>query len=168
MGFCSSIITATVVHVFNQAFYAIGQTKLPLLAGVIGLVVNPLACHFMIAVGVGPLSLSLAYSFTNICQMIMLSIMYCRRKELAPGGIVRFLVKAAVCVAVMGLGIYILDRFVPAMGGKLSQLIIISIKGAVAVVIYFGMAVLLKMQEATEGINKFKSKVFKKTAAKKT
>ena len=168
LGFCSSIITATVVHVFNQAFYAIGQTKLPLLAGVIGLVVNPLACHFMIAVGVGPLSLSLAYSFTNICQMIMLSIMYCRRKELAPGGIVRFLIKAAVCVAVMGLGIYILDRFVPAMGGKLSQLIIISIKGAVAVVIYFGMAVLLKMQEATEWINKFKSKVFKKTAAKKT
>ena len=54
------------------------------------------------------------------------------------------------------------------MGGKLSQLIIISIKGAVAVVIYFGMAVLLKMQEATEWINKFKSKVFKKTAAKKT
>ncbi len=153
---------------FNQAFYAIGQTKLPLLAGVIGLVVNPVACHLMISLGVGPLSLSLAYSFTNICQMIMLSIMYCRRKELAPGGIVRFLVKASVCVAVMGLGIFILDRFVPAMGGKLTQLIIISIKGAVAVIIYFGMAVLLKMQEATEWINKFKSKVFKKTAAKKT
>jgi putative peptidoglycan lipid II flippase len=167
LGFCSSIITATVVHVFNQAFYAIGQTKLPLIAGVIGLVINPVACHFMVAVGVGPLSLSLAYSFTNICQMIILAITYCRRKELAPYGIVRFLIKAAVCVAVMALVVFVLDRFLPAMGGKITQLLIISIKGAVAVVVYFGMAVLLRMQEATEWINKFKSKVFKKTAAKK-
>lgn len=167
LGFCSSIITATVVHVFNQAFYAIGQTKLPLIAGVIGLVINPVACHFMVAVGVGPLSLSLAYSFTNICQMIILAIAYCRRKELAPYGIVRFLIKAAVCVAVMALAVFVLDRFLPALGGKITQLLIISIKGAVAVVVYFGMAVLLRMQEATEWINKFKSKVFKKTAAKK-
>ena len=167
LGFCSSIITATVVHVFNQAFYAIGQTKLPLIAGVIGLVINPVACHFMVAVGVGPLSLSLAYSFTNICQMIILAIAYCRRKELAPYGIVRFLIKAAVCVVVMALAVFVLDRFLPAQGGKITQLLIISIKGAVAVVVYFGMAVLLRMQEATEWINKFKSKVFKKTAAKK-
>ena len=152
---------------FNQAFYAIGQTKLPLIAGVIGLVINPVACHFMVAVGVGPLSLSLAYSFTNICQMIILAITYCRRKELAPYGIVRFLIKAAVCVAVMALVVFVLDRFLPAQGGKITQLLIISIKGAVAVVVYFGMAVLLRMQEATEWINKFKSKVFKKTAAKK-
>ena len=167
LGFCSSIITATVVHVFNQAFYAIGQTKLPLIAGVIGLVINPVACHFMVVTGVGPLSLSLAYSFTNICQMIILAIAYCRRKELAPYGIVRFLIKAAVCVVVMALAVFVLDRFLPAQGGKITQLLIISIKGAVAVVVYFGMAVLLRMQEATEWINKFKSKVFKKTAAKK-
>ena len=67
----------------------------------------------------------------------------------------------------MGLGIFILDRFVPAMGGKILQLLIISMKGVVAVLVYFGMAVLLRMQEATEWINKFKSKVFKKSAAKK-
>ena len=167
LGFCSSIITATVVHVFNQAFYAIGQTKLPLIAGVIGLIINPVACHFMVVTGVGPLSLSLAYSFTNICQMIILAITYCRRKELAPYGIVRFLIKATVCVVVMALVVFVLDRFLPAQGGKITQLLIISIKGAVAVVVYFGMAVLLRMQEATEWINKFKSKVFKKTAAKK-
>ena len=121
----------------------------------------------MVVTGVGPLSLSLAYSFTNICQMVILAITYCRRKELAPYGIVRFLIKAAVCVVVMALVVFVLDRFLPAQGGKISQLLIISIKGAVAVVVYFGMAVLLRMQEATEWINKFKSKVFKKTAAKK-
>ena len=167
LGFCSSIITASVVHVFNQAFYAIGKTKLPLFAGVIGLVINPVICHLLISLGGGLLSLSLAYSVTSICQMIMLSIMYCRQKEIAPHGIIRFLFKAVACVIVMGVIVFVFDMFLPAQGGKLLQLLIISAKGIVAVVVYFAMAVILRMPEATEWIDKFKTKFLKKFAAKK-
>lgn len=167
LGFCSAIVTATVIHVFNQAFYAIGQTKLPLVAGILGLIINPVACHIMVRAGVGPLSLSLAYSFTNICQMIMLAVAYCRRKELAPHGILKFLLKAGACVLIMAGVVYVLDKFVPAQGGKLSQLIIISIKGVVAILVYFAMAAVFRMEEATEWINKFKRKLFKKSAAKR-
>ena len=156
LGFCSAIITATVIHVFNQAFYAIGQTKLPLAAGILGLVINPIACQIMVSLGVGPLSLSLAYSFTNLCQMIMLAIAYCRRKELAPHGIVSFLIKAAVSVAVMAGVVYVMDIFVPAFGGKAVQLAIIAGKGIVAVAVYFAAAVILRMQEATYWIDRFK------------
>ena len=156
LGFCSAIVTATVIHVFNQAFYAIGQTKLPLAAGILGLVINPIACQIMVSLGVGPLSLSLAYSFTNICQMIMLAIAYCRRKELAPHGIIRFLVKAAFSVAVMAGLVFVLDIFVPATGGKALQLGIIALKGLVAVIVYFAVAVLLRMEEATYWIDRFK------------
>ena len=167
LGFCSAIVTATVIHVFNQAFYAIGQTKLPLVAGILGLIINPVACHIMVRAGVGPLSLSLAYSFTNTCQMIMLAIAYCRRKELAPHGILKFLLKAGACVLIMAGVVYVLDMFVPAQGGKISQLIIISIKGVVAILVYFAMAAVFRMEEATEWINKFKRKLFKKSAAKR-
>ena len=167
LGFCSAIVTATVIHVFNQAFYAIGQTKLPLVAGILGLIINPVACHIMVRTGVGPLSLSLAYSFTNICQMIMLAVAYCRRKELAPHGILKFLLKAGACVLIMAGVVYVLDMFVPAQGGKISQLIIISIKGVVAILVYFAMAAVFRMEEATEWINKFKRKLFKKSAAKR-
>ncbi len=166
LGFCIAIIGATVVHVFNQAFYAIGMTKVPLLAGLVGLVINPLACQVMVTLGVGPLSLSLAYSFTTICQMVMLSMIYCRRKELAPRGIIVFLLKAALSVAVMSLIVFIFDKFIPAHGGKITQLTIIAGKGVAAVVIYFAMAVVLKMEEATEWIEKFKAKLLKKTAKK--
>ena len=166
LGFCSSIITATVVHVFNQAFYAIGQTKLPLLAGVIGLVVNPLACHFMIAVGVGPLSLSLAYSFTNICQMVMLAIAYCGNKELAPHGIVKFLIKAGASVAVMAAVTFVINRLYPAHGGKVTQLAIDAVKGGIALVVYFAMALIFRMEEATYWIAKIK-RMFKKGSSKK-
>lgn len=167
LGFCSSIITATVVHVFNQAFYAIGKTKLPLFAGIIGLVVNPVICKLLITLGGGLLSLSLAYSVTSVIQMVMLSVMYCSQKQLAPHGIIRFLVKAGLCAVVMAVVVYLLDRFVPAYGGKIMQLCIISVKGIVAVAVYFVMAALLRMEEATEWINKFKNKIRSKLAAKK-
>ena len=166
LGFCSAIITATVIHVFNQAFYAIGQTKLPLAAGILGLVINPVACQIMVSLGVGPLSLSLAYSFTNICQMIMLAVAYCRRKELAPHGIIVFLLKAALSVAVMAGIVFVLDRFFPAQGGKAVQLAIIALKGIVAVTVYFAMAVILRMQEATYWIDRFK-RLIKKGSSKK-
>lgn len=166
LGFCSAIVTATVVHVFNQAFYAIGQTKIPLFAGILGLVINPVACAIMIKLGVGLMSLSFAYSITNIFMMVLLAVTYCRRKELAPYGIFKFLLKAALCVAVMGVVVFFVDGFFPARGGKLMQLGIIGIKLVIGVVVYFGMAALLRMQEATEWINRFKSKIFKKKAAK--
>ena len=166
LGFCSAIVTATVFHVFNQAFYAIGKTKIPLIAGIIGLVVNPVACQIMINLGVGPLSLSFAYSFANLCQMVVLVVVYCMQKELAPHGIVKFLVKSVVCVAVMGALSFSIDQFVPAQGGKLIQLGIISVKGVVAVFFYFAFAILFKMDEATVWIDKFKSKLFKKKAKK--
>ena len=166
LGFCSAIVTATVVHVFNQAFYAIGQTKIPLFAGILGLVINPVACSVMIRLGVGLMSLSFAYSITNIFMMVLLAVTYCRRKELAPHGIVKFLLKSALCVAVMGVVVFIVDGFFPARGGKLMQLGIVGIKLFIGVVVYFGMAAVLRMQEATEWINKFKNKIFKKKAAK--
>ena len=166
LGFCSAIVTATVVHVFNQAFYAIGQTKIPLFAGILGLVINPVACSVMIRLGVGLMSLSFAYSITNIFMMVLLAVTYCRRKELAPHGIVKFLLKAALCVTVMGVVVFFVDGFFPARGGKLMQLGIVGIKLVIGIVVYFGMAAVLRMQEATEWINKFKAKIFKKKAAK--
>ncbi len=167
LGFCSAIVTATVIHVFNQAFYAIGKTKLPLFAGILGLVINPLACQVMISLGVGPLSLSLAYSFTNLCQMVMLAVAYCMNKELAPHGIVKFLIKAGVSVAVMAAVTYIINKLYPAHGGKIIQLAIDAVKGGIALVVYFVMASVLRMEEATYWIAKIK-RMFKKGSSKKS
>ena len=166
LGFCSAIVTATVVHVFNQAFYAIGKTVIPLIAGLLGLVVNPIACQLMLNMGLGLLSLSFAYSITNIFMMTMLAITYCRHKELAPRGIVLFLVKSVVCVAVMAGVVYVFDMFVPAQGGKIAQLGILAAKGVVAVVIYFVMAVIFRMEEATYWIARGK-KILKRGSGKK-
>lgn len=159
LGFSSAIITAAVIHVFNQAFYAIGQTKIPLLAGVVGLVINPVFCILFINLGIGPLSLSFAYSATNLCQMILLAVLYCKRKELAPRGIVPFLVKSFAAAAVMALICFVFDKFVPGEGGKIRQLLIFCAKGITAVIVYFVIAILLKMQEANFWIKKVKGRL---------
>ena len=159
LGFSSAIITAAVIHVFNQAFYAIGQTRIPLFAGIVGLVLNPVFCILFIELGMGPLSLSFAYSATNFCQMILLSVLYCKRKELAPHGIVGFLVKSFAAAAVMAVVCFVFDRIVPGQGRKIQQLLIFGVKGITAVIIYFLIAILLKMEEANFWIKKIKGRV---------
>ncbi|MBR1906935.1 MAG: murein biosynthesis integral membrane protein MurJ [Clostridiales bacterium] len=165
LGFSSAIITAAVIHVFNQAFYAIGQTRIPLLAGIVGLVLNPVFCIVFINLGIGPLSLSFAYSATNFCQMILLSVLYCKRKELAPHGIVGFLVKAFAAAVVMAVVCFVFDKLLPGHGGKIQQLMIFGVKGITAVVIYFVIAILLKMEEAGFWIKRVSGKL--KRGAKK-
>ena len=159
LGFSSAIITAAVIHVFNQAFYAIGQTRIPLLAGIVGLVLNPIFCIVFIKFGIGPLSLSFAYSATNLCQMVLLSVLYCKRKELAPHGIVNFLVKSFIAAAVMALICFVFDKILPGQGGKVKQLSIFCLKGLTAVIVYFVIAILLKMEEANFWIKRVSGKL---------
>ena len=162
LGFSSAIITAAVIHVFNQAFYAIGQTRIPLLAGIVGLVLNPIFCIIFINLGIGPLSLSFAYSATNLCQMILLSVLYCKKKELAPHGILTFLVKSFAAAAIMAVICVVIDKFLPGQGGKIRQLSIFAAKGITAVIVYFGISILIKMEEATFWIKKFRGKLGRK------
>jgi len=162
IGYCIAIVTQSVVHVMNYAFYAKGQNRFPLYVGLVGLVSNPVICELLIKAGVGPLSLTIAYSSTSIIQMCLLCIKYCRNKDLAPKHILPFLIKAAVCSIVMSAIVLALDYFIPGEGSKIRQLCIIAGKGIVAVIIYFGFAAVFRMEEATFWINRFKSKIAKK------
>ena len=165
-GFVTAIITASVIHIVNHAFYAIGKTKVPFFSGLVGMCLNPLFCWTFIRLGMGPLSLSVAYSLTNFLQMIFLLIIYCSNKELAPKKMIPMLAKSALCAIVAVAVVFALDYYLPAQGGKMIQLAIISCKAAACVVIYFGMGLILKMDEATFWINKLTSK-FRPRAQKK-
>jgi putative peptidoglycan lipid II flippase len=99
--------------------------------------------------------------------MVMLAVAYCMNKELAPHGIVKFLIKAGVSVAVMAAVTYIINKLYPAHGGKIIQLAIDAVKGGIALVVYFVMASVLRMEEATYWIAKIK-RMFKKGSSKKS
>lgn len=161
IGYCFAIITHSVVHLYNQAFNSIGRTKIPLFAGCIGLVSNPLVCIILIKAGVGPIALTIAYSVTSVLQMLVLIFLYKRDKDIAPTGVWKSILKSFLCLFVMGVIVFIIDMFIPGEGSKVRQLAIISIKGVVAVVSYFAFAIILKMDEATYWIDRAKKKLIK-------
>lgn len=164
------IITHSIVHVMNHAFYAIGKTKVPLVAGVAGLISNPLICKIMIDSGMKLKSLSLAYTSTSVIQMVILCILYCRNAELKPKGIVRFILKSLVCFVVMCTILVICDHFLQPVSGmgratdKISQIGTLGIKGIISFFIYLSVAFLMKMEEAQFWVDRFKNKIFKRSA----
>ena len=165
-GFVTAIITASVIHIINHAFYAIGKTRVPFWSSFVGMIMNPLFCWTFIRLGMGPLSLSAAYSLTNFLQMVFLIVIYCRNKELAPTKMISMLIKSVACAVVAFVIVFMLDILLPAQGGKIVQLSIIACKGAACLIVYFGMGLALKMDEAMFWINKLSSK-FKRRAQKK-
>lgn len=164
------IVTHSIVHVMNHAFYAIGKTKVPLVAGVAGLISNPLICKLLIDSGMGLKSLSLAYTSTSVIQMVILCILYCRNAELKPKGIVRFILKSSVCFIVMCVILFFCDKYImyPSGNGrvmdKISQIATLGIKGVISFFIYMVVAFLMKMEEAQFWVDRFKNKIFKRSA----
>ena len=60
-------------------------------------------------------------------------------------------------------GEIVFDKFLPGQGRKIQQLMIFGAKGITAVIIYFLIAILLKMEEANFWIKKFKGRLGKGT-----
>ncbi|MCR5061241.1 MAG: murein biosynthesis integral membrane protein MurJ [Saccharofermentans sp.] len=166
IGYCFAIVTHSVVHLYNQAFNSIGRTKIPLYAGCIGLISNPLVCIILTHFNFGPIALTIAYSVTSVLQMLVLLILYRRDKAIAPHGVIKSIMLSFMCSIVMCLVIFCIDIILPGNGSKAMQLTIIAIKGILAISIYFGMALMLKMEEATYWINWARDKIFSRVIVK--
>ena len=166
IGYSAAIITHTVIFIMNQAFYGMGKTKIPLFAGCIGLITNPLFCTIFISMGFGLISLTFAYSLTSLFQLLTLCIIYYKSKDTVPLKMLPFACKAGLSVLVMCVVLFVFDRAVPAQGSKMLQLMILAGKGLVCVFVYFGFALVMKMPEATDWITSFKSKIASKLSRK--
>lgn len=153
------IITQSIVHVMNHAFYAIGKTKVPLVAGVAGLITNPLLCYILINKDFGLKSLSIAYSVSSIIQMVILIILYMRNKNIRPRNIAVFILKSALCLLVMCAVLFVIENFFHAGPSKLSSVLSLAGRGVVCIIVYFGMAIILKMEEARFWLDRFINKL---------
>ena len=162
LGFSFAIIAQTGVFLFNQAFYAIGRTRAPLFAGVVGMLTNPLFCKIMVSLTGSAISMSVAYSLSSFIQLAILAWLYCSNKKLAPRNILGFLIKSIICVVTMLLVLYLLNMFIPSGDRKLVQLIVLAFKGCASIAVYFAAACLLRMDEALYWIRRVLSKLGRK------
>ena len=155
-GYSIAIITHSIVFIMNQAFYAIGKTRVPLMAGCIGLVTNPLCCTLLMP-HMGAMALTLSYSITSILQMTILCVVYSTYKELRPRGMLVFLLKSAVSFVAMTLLLTFIYANTPDYSSKFLSLADLAAEAIVAFFVYFVVSLVLKVEESREVIQKMRS-----------
>lgn len=161
IGYSPAVIIHTVVFIMNQAFYAIGNTKIPLLAGSVGLITNPLLCYIFVTNNYGPICLTITYTITSLIQMSILLYFYYKDKRIAPTGIKPFIIKSFICVFIMIIFGFVIDRIIPVGFNKLISLVTLGIKFLLCIAVYFILAFILKIKEAVYWITRVKTNVNK-------
>lgn len=165
MGYCIAVIMQTVVFIYNQAFYAIGKTKIPLLTGALSMVLTAVLCLILQKAGMlsssskmGALGLSLAYSFTSIVSAAVLSSIYRKDLKLAPRSILPFLVRSGICLGVLLLFVYTLNVFPVNPQGKIGQLAWLAVRCAAGFGGYLLAARAMNMRELGTFVDRIRRK----------
>ncbi|AFQ45853.1 murein biosynthesis integral membrane protein MurJ [Desulfosporosinus meridiei] len=150
--FSIGISSQAVIQILPRAFYALQDTWTPVILGIISMAVNILAMYLLI----GPLAHGgLAFATTIAAFVNMLLLFYLLRKRLGKmDGWVIFgtCVKALVASLIMATVIWGWSEwFTPLTGVSTFGSLLILISGtAVGMIVFAGMAKLLKMSEFTQ------------------
>lgn len=149
--FSVGIIGSGIVEVMNKAFYAKQDTKSPLIAGIIMIIINVILCvtlsKFLDVKG-----LALATSITAIVNAITLMYMANKNVKIITRELGTFIAKVVISALVMGVVVYLLNNYLQAL--SLINIFRMIIGAAMGVVTYYLMTYLLKANEI---------KLFKKT-----
>lgn len=149
--FSAGIIGSGIVEVMNKAFYAKQDTKSPLIAGIIMIIINVILCvtlsKFLDVKG-----LALATSITAIVNAITLMYMANKNVKIITKKLGTFIAKVVISALVMGVVVYLLNNYLQA--SSLINIFRMIIGASMGVVTYYLMTYLLKVNEI---------KLFKKT-----
>lgn len=166
MGYCIAIVAQTFVFIYNQAFYAIGNTRVPLVTGALSMVLITLFCSILKALGMlssmnsaGALWLSLTYSITSVISAAVLYILYRKNKLLAPKNLAPFMVRSAICTAFMLLLVYTMNVFPVHPAGKIASLLWLAARGMIGFAGYLAAAKAMNMREVNVFLNKILGKI---------
>lgn len=165
MGYCLAVIFQTVVFIYNQAFYAIGKTKIPLYTGALSMVLISGFCFILKSLGllnstsvVGALGLSLAYSLTSIITALILSTVYRKDRQLAPRSLGAFIVRTCICMGVLLLVVYAINVFPVNPQSKIGQLVWLAVRGSAGFGGYLLAARAMQMKELRSFVDRIRRK----------
>jgi len=163
MGYCLAIIFQTVVFIYNQAFYAIGKTKIPLYTGALSMVLISGFCFILKSLGllkpgsvVGALGLSLAYSLTSIITAVILSTVYNKNRQLAPKSLVPFIIRSCICLGVLLLVVYAVNVFPVNPQSKSGELAWLAVRASAGFGGYLLAARAMQMKELSSFVDRIR------------
>ncbi len=163
--FSFGIATHGSTQVLNRAFYALRDTRTPMILASISMGVN-IIFNFLL---IGPMKqggLALGYSISGFVNMLLLFFfIYKKQVHIELRKIISTLIRSVVAATVMGVSAYAIVTIIALrldMSVKTNQLIQVLAGLVVAFIVYFTMTWLLKMEE----IKQFTRKINKKISTK--
>ena len=156
------------IQVLNRVFYAIQDTRTPVMAGVITIVLN-IALSFWLIRPLGHCGLALAYSVAGVFNMLLL-LAFLRPRLGNIGGrqlLLSFSLTALIS-ALMGAAVFFaasgMERFLH-YHPKVNQILEVSVCVAVGAAIFAAASLALKMEEAAMIKNLFLSRFARRSRA---
>ncbi|MDD2220808.1 MAG: murein biosynthesis integral membrane protein MurJ [Clostridia bacterium] len=166
--YCIGLFAYGSVQLLARVFYALQDTKTPVIMGVVSIAVN-IACSLLLIKSMAQGGLALAYSLAGIANLLLLLIMLRRKLGTIDGR--RLLIsfcKTLALSAFMGaiaFGIYSGWEAVFGIGSKLLQTLELLIACTAAAASYFLIAPLLHMEEGELVIKMLKRRFGRKKRA---
>lgn len=159
--FCISMITYSTVTIMNRAYYAAQDTRTPLAAGMISVILNlVLGYVFYRHTDLGAAGMALSYSIASLVNAaILLILMEKRMKGINGGMFAGFLSRAVPSAALMGAVLWFIQEVVPYPGGKALQLAYLVLEIIAGCAVYIIMMLFLKSQDAIYMVNNIKQRL---------
>lgn len=170
MFFAIALVAQSICNMTNRAFYADNNTKTPMLIGGSTILFNLILCYFLRQTPLGVSGIALSYAIVStINAVLLIFILNKRMKGIGFGEIKHFVIKLLPASIVMAGVLLILARLSPiphveaTFSGKIIQISYLGLETIVGSFVYFALAIVFKVEEASSFVNsmfaKFKLKI---------
>ena len=148
--FAMSIITQSIVSIMNRAFYAIQDTKTPMMIGIVSVFLNlGLGLVFYRFVDLGAAGMAQVYSIISMVNAVLLLLLLNRKVNgIYMDRLWRFTVRAVPSALVMGIVLTVLESIPLRLDTKALQLLYLTGEIILGVAAYSGMMLLMKAEDA--------------------
>ena len=147
--FCLGLFAQGGVLLMNRVFYALQNTWTPVVTGACAMALN-ISLNYLLIGPMGAGGLALAFSAAGVANLILL--LYLARLKIGPvggGALAASFAKTLAMSLAMGAAMYAVARALEPIGALTKAGQLFQVGGALSLgcLIYFGLSVLLKMEE---------------------
>lgn len=159
--FSASIVSQSAVAILNRAFYAIQDTKTPLLIGLCTAVINLLlGMVFYLFTDLGASGMALSYSIISTINAVMLLVVLKKKTNgIHMEKVISFFVRAIPATLIMCIFLAVFEIMPVSLAKKGLQLLYLAVEMLIAAVIYTGIMLLMKADDAVYMKNLIKQRL---------
>jgi putative peptidoglycan lipid II flippase len=141
------------VTFLNRTFYAMKNTKLPLLSGVISVGINISLCYFFSEyTNMGAEAMALAYSIAVLFNLSILLILFIKKQRgILDKSVSVSLCKTLICSLIMGFLIYLIQYLLPiTTENNILQIVFLLLISLAGFVVYIIASLIIKNKSAID------------------